>query len=188
MTPEEKKWMLITGLIGAGALGLIAFFLTRKPAVAPPTVAAPAAPVKVGIEEQMIAAASKQLGVPREGLTVRGISPTDLGLTSFSFPLVAGANTIVNTTVADSRFIAITDITYDGTVASSMTIQAGGRMAEMYPLRFIAELEGKTWHDATPTIIQQNTPVVITVQATGAATELISLRGIVVEKKGMVLA
>ncbi len=188
MTPEEKKWMLIAGLVGAGALGLVAFFLTRPKAVPSPTTAAPAAPVKVGIEGQMIELASRQLGVPREGLTVRGLSPSDLGLTSYNFNLVSGSNTIVNTTIADSRFIAITGITYTGTVASSMTVQAGGRMVEAYPIRFIAELEGHTWHDTTPTIIQQNWPVTITVQATGNATELIALDGIVVEKKGMVLA
>ena len=190
MTPKDKKTLLIAGLIGAGALGVLVFFLMRKPAA--PVIAAPAAaqaaPIKVGIEDQMIDMASRQLGVPREGLTVRGLSPTDLGLTSYNFPLVLGANTIVNHSIADSRFIAITGITYTGTVASSMTVQAGGSMIEAYPIRFISALQNQTWHDTSPTIIQQNWTVQIVVQATGAATELIALDGIVIEKRGMVLA
>lgn len=188
MNPNDKKLLLAAGLIGAAAIGLV-YFLTKKP-VTPAITVAPSAPVpiKIGIEEQMIEMASRQLGVSRDGLTVRGISPTDLGLTSFDFPLVLGANTIVNTSVADSRFIAITDITYTGTVASSMAVQAGGRMVEQYPIRFISALQSKTWHDTTPTVIQQNWPITITVQATGPATELIALGGIVIEKKGMTLA
>ncbi len=191
MKSEDKKLLLIAGLVGAGALAVLAYFMTKQPAapaIGAPVAAVPTVPVKVGVEGQLIDMASKQLGVPREGLTVRGLSPTDLGLTSYNFALVLGANTIVSHTIADSRFIAITGLTYVGAVASSMTVQAGGRMIEQYPVRFVAELEGATWHDTSPTIIQQNWPVTIVVTATGAATELISLRGVVVEKSGMVLA
>lgn len=190
MKAEDKKLLLIAGLIGAGALGVAIYFLTRQPAApvvgAIPAVAA--APIKVGFEDRMIEMASKQLGLPREELTVRGLSPTDLGLTSFNFPLVLGANTIVNHTVADNRFISVSGLTYVGAVASSMTIQAGGAMVEQYPIRWIAALEGATWHDTSPSIIQQNQTVIITVNATGPATELIAILGLVVEKKGMVLA
>ena len=55
MTPKEKQTLLIAGLIGAGALGIAIYFLTRPqptPVTGAPAAAVATAPVKVLAKEK----------------------------------------------------------------------------------------------------------------------------------------
>lgn len=163
-------------------------FATRQQA--PAAAGAPSAvtPVASGVEGQLIRMAQTQ-GAP--DYIVRSLTPTDLGLASWSVTAGgAGWTNMVNTTVADQRWIAITGVSYyEATpLATQIRIQAGASMREYWPLTFIAGLQSHMWTDDTPPIAQQNQPVIIDVNFTGAATETISLMGIVVEKRGMTVA
>jgi hypothetical protein len=55
-------------------------------------------------------------------------------------------------------------------------------------LDWIAGLESQVFTDTSPSIAQQNQPVIIDVYAKAAATEGINIMGTVVERRGMVVA
>lgn len=139
----------------------------------------------------LLSIASQQLGIPPSELTVRGLRPEDLGLTT-SWNFTSGAvNTWenwINTTVADNRFIAFQGVSYAGTNFSQIRIQAGARYVEYWNLNFISGLVSKLWFDDSISIAEQNQPVVIDVISKAAlATESIDIIGTVVEKRGLTI-
>ncbi|MHA1852600.1 MAG: hypothetical protein ACTSUF_03725 [Candidatus Heimdallarchaeaceae archaeon] len=184
-------------IIGGVGLGIIYFLATRTPSQEqqPLETEIPVGPaampgvIKTGIQGQLLAMASKQLGIPSSELVVRSLRPQDLGLTDWNVTAAgAGWVTMANTTVADNTFISFDGCSYGGTNFSQLRITAGARTAEYWMLDWIAGLESQVFYDTTPTIAQQNQPVIIDVYAKGAGTESINIMGTVVERRGMVVA
>jgi hypothetical protein len=139
----------------------------------------------------LLSIASQQLGIPPFDLVVRGLRPEDLGLTT-SWNFTSGAvNTWenwVNHTIADNTFIAIQGVSYGGTNFAQVRIQAGAKYTEFWNLSFVSGLINQLYWDESPTIVEQNQPIVIDVISKAAqATESINLMGTVVEKRGMVV-
>jgi len=194
---DIKKYLpyIIAGGLGIG----IIYLVTRQqvaqqaaPQVQIPEMGPVAVPgvVKTGVQGNLLAIASQQLGIPASQLVVRSLRPEDLGLTA-SFNVTAagvGWTNMVNTAVADNTFISFDGCSYGGTNFSQLRIQAGARTAEYWPLTWIAGLQSQVFYDTTPTIAQQLQPVIIDVYAKAAATESIDIMGTVVERRGMVVA
>ncbi len=197
----KNQTMLILGVVGALAL----FFLMREkeepvvgvmpagvPGVAPavPTSAYPAYPV--GCEGEMIAMAEQQLGLSRDQLTVRSLRPNDLGLGSIwsvNLANINAWNTVINTTVADNRFICLKSISYSGTAAEAVRVTAGASVAAEFNIEQIPGIT--TTHTASiPNVVaEQNQNIRVEVYASAvSATDNLILSGVVVEKRGMVLA
>lgn len=183
-------WLIIATL---GIAGLI--FLLRKPApvvaapVGVPEVPAPAIPTTC--QERAIALAMRQLGLPQEELTVRGLIPQDLGLTTWSLNLAnVGWNSgVINTAVADNRFLCITGVSYAGTSAEQVRVRVGASTVANFNIERIAGLTQTHYIDIAPILAQQNLPVVVDVFASViSATDNVILVGTTVEKRGMVLA
>jgi len=193
---NQTIW-LILGALGIGGLIL----LLRKPA---PTVAmAPAVagvpgvapssayPAMTGCEGQMIAMAEQQLGLSRDQLTVRSLRPNDLGLGSVWSINLANANAwnqVINTNVADNRFICLKSVSYNGTAAESIRVTAGSSVVLETNIEQIPGIT--TTHTASirEVVVEQNMPIVVDVYASAvSATDNLILSGTVVEKKGLVL-
>lgn len=179
-------------VIGGLGIGILYYLVTRPaPVAAAPAAAAPPTVVKPGIEGILLDMAMKQTGLPESEIVIRGLRPQDLGLNNWSHTSVA-ANAWENMatgTVADSTFIAFTGVSYAGTNFSQLRITSGAAVREIWPIAFVAGLRDQLWHDNTPSIAQQNQPVIIDVIAkAGAATESVNIMGVVAEKRGMVVA
>ena len=192
---NQIKWIL-----GAVLVGGVLYFLLKKPngevvrapALGVPGVPVAPAPLPSGCEGQMIAMAEQQLGLPRSELTVRSLRPDDLGLGStWSMNLaVANAwNTVINTTVADNRFICLKSVSYSGTAAESVRVTAGASTVAEFNIEHIPGIT--TTHTASipEVIVEQNQNITICVYASAvSATDNLILSGSVVERAGMVLA
>ncbi len=185
-----------------GALGLTGLFLFLKkpapvvaalPAVAgvPGAVPAPKEAVPTTCREKAIYLAKQQLGLPESELTVRSLIPQDLGLTTWSLNLAAvGWNSgVINTAVADNRFICITGVSYAGTSAEQVRVRVGASTVANFNIERIAGITTTHHIDITPILAQQNLPVSVDVFASViSATDNVILVGTTVEKRGMVLA
>jgi len=199
MDKWEKYLLYAIPLIGVVAL--VYYFMTRQQVAAPAAGQAVGAPVAgVGVPSysgtpttdptgQLLALAQQQCGLSGESVIVRGLRPQDLGLNDFQFTstLVNTWENWVNHTVADCTFIAITGIAYGGTSFSQLRTQAGSSYRGYAPLSFISGLVSQLYFFPQPMIIEQNQPCIMDVISRAAATEGISLMGIVVEKRGMVV-
>jgi len=196
MAKKMKKptlWLIIATL---GVAGLI--FLLRKPtepARAPAVVGVPgvpvAPPVPTTIQGQLIATATQQLGLPESELTVRSLLPQDVGLNTWTFNLtgVGGWNTVANTNVGDNRFIAITGVSYAGTVAEQIRVTAASSVVAYFSIQHVPGITETHHIDIRPIIVEQNEPVRIEIYSSAAAgADEVVLEGITVEKRGMVLA
>ena len=193
-----------TLILGAVVLGGVLYFLLKKPApigvpvgvpivstVGIPEVPTSAYPALSGCEGQMIAMAEQQLGLPRSELTVRSLRPDDLGLGSIWSVNLAVANswnTVINTTVADNRFVCLKSVSYSGTAAESVRVIAGSSVVAEFSIEHIPGIT--TTHTASiqDIIVEQNLPIRIEVYASAiSATDNVILSGTVVEKRGLVV-
>lgn len=184
-------------IIGAVVIGGVLYFILRKPpeVVAAP-VGVPGVPVAVPevpttCREKAIFLAQQQLGLPMEELTVRSLIPQDLGLTTWSLNLAAvGWNTgVINTNVADNRFLCITGVSYAGTSAEQVRVSVGASTVANFNIERVAGITTTHHIDITPILAQQNLPVRVDVYASViSATDNVILVGTTVEKRGMVLA
>ncbi len=192
---NQTMWLII-GTLGIAGL----YFLLRKPA---PTVAMPVPGVPVGVpavapvtipttcREKAIFLAKQQLGLPESELTVRSLIPQDLGLTTWSLNLAAvGWNSgVINTAVADNRFLCITGVSYAGTSAESVRVRVGASTVANFNIERIAGITTTHHIDIAPILAQQNLPVVVDIYASAiSATDNVILVGTTVEKRGMVIA
>jgi len=186
MVKMEKVIMYGIPIVIGGA---IVYYLATKPAA--PAAAAGAAPqevMKPGIEGELMSMAMRQLGLPQSEIVIRGLRPQDLGINTFNVAAAgAGWTTLANATVADNTFIAFTGCSYSGTNFAQLRITSGASVREYWPISFIAGLESKLWHDDSPSIAQQNQPVMIEAYAKAAGTEEINIMGVVAEKRGITL-
>jgi len=191
---KPTMWLIIATL---GIAGLI--FLLRKPApvvealparVGVPGVPAVAPTVPTTCRERAIQLAVQQLGLPESELTVRGLIPQDLGLTTWSFNLAAvGWNTVINTNVADNRFLCITGVSYSGSACEQIRVRVGASTVAHFSIEQVPGITTTHHVDISPILAQQNLPVVIEAYASAiAATDNVILEGTTVEKRGMVLA
>ena len=183
-----KQWLLLFGTLGIA--GIIGLFLYKKKVAVPPEVAVPVG-VPTTCREMAIFEAMRQLGLPREELTVRNLRPEDLGLATWSMNLaVANAwNTTVNTNVADNRFMCITGVSYAGSAAESVRVTAAGSTVAWFSIEQVPGITTTHHVDIRPILVEQNEPIRIEVYASAvSATDNVILEGAVVEKRGIVLA
>ena len=189
-------------IIGAVIVGGVLYFLLKKPeevVVRAPAIGVPGVPVapsivpvrEVGVRGQLISMAMQQTGLDEESLTIRSLLPSDVGLTTWTFnlPAVGGWNTVANTNVGDNRFIAITGVSYAGTVAEQIRVTAASSLVAFFSIQHVPEITETHHIDIRPIIVEQNEPVIIEIYSSAAAgADEVSLEGIVVERRGMLLA
>ena len=194
---KNKTMLLIIATLGIAGL----FFLLKKPSVPSgvvvpagvpgvPTSAQPLA-VPTTCRGKAIALAKQQLGLPESELTVRSLIPQDLGLTTWSLNLAAvGWNAgVINTSVADNRFICITGVSYAGTAAESVRVRVGASTVAQFSIEMVPGITTTHHIDIQPILAQQNLPVVCDVFASAiSATDNVILEGITVEKRGLLIA
>ena len=178
---RRNLWLWV--LYGVGAIAVYNWFLAPKaqmkvlmPGTAPPQ-----------IEGELRAMASKQLNIPAKDIVVRSLSPSDLGLSSFTFAVSSGANGIVNTSVADNRFIALTGVAYGGSKVTQLDISAGGSARALWGLEAVGLMRSPVAYDTEPIIIEQNQSLNITAFASGDESASIALLGVVAERPGLVI-
>lgn len=190
MRARTKKLLMYGVPIALGAGAIIYYVSSRKPTVEEVPGVAIRKPTTT--REQLIQIASKQLHLPESELTVRGLTPEDLNYStpSWSTNLTPGWNTVASGAVADSRFIAITGLYYYSAtpIATQVKITAGGATRELWSVQHVPSLETPSYTDPSPTMITQNQSINIQIYSTGTGTETISFEGIVVEKRGLVVA
>ncbi len=195
MKQNQMLWIIL-GALGIGGLIL----LLRKPSAvarAPAGVpampgVAPTAPTReTGVRGELISTAMQQLGLPESELTIRSLLPLDVGLNTWTFnlPAIGGWNTVANTSVGDNRFIAITGVSYAGTVAEQIRVTAASSVVAYFSIQHVPGITETHHIDITPIIVEQNEPIRIEIYSSAAAgTDEVSLEGITVEKRGMLLA
>ena len=185
--------MLILGALGLTGL----FFILKKPApsvamVGVPGVVAPSVAVPTTCRERAIALAMQQLGLPESGLTIRSLIPQDLGLTTWSLNLaVANAwnSGVINTSVADNRFLCITGVSYAGAAAEQIRVRVGASTVAQFSIEQVPGITTTHHIDIQPILAQQNLPVQVDVYASAiSATDNVILEGTTVEKRGMLVA
>ena len=189
---KNKTIMWILGALGLTGL----FILLKKPAEvvgvpAVPGVPTPVEAVPTTCRERAIALAKQQLGLPESELTVRSLIPQDLGLQTWSLNLAAvGWNSgVINTAVADNRFLCITGVSYAGTAAEQVRVRVGASTVANFNIERVAGITTTHHIDIAPILAQQNLPVVVDVYASViSATDNVILVGTTVERAGMVIA
>jgi len=197
MAKDNILWIIL-GALGLG--GLILLLKKPEPVVGVPTMAvtpgvpAPAvakAPLPAGCEGEMIMMAERQLGLPRSELRIRSLRAADLGLPTFSVNLAAvGWNTgVINTAVADNRFICLRGITYSGTAAETVRVSVGASVVAEFSIERATAITTTHHIDIPEIIAEQNTPIRVDVFASViSGTDNIIFEGVVCEKAGLVVA
>ena len=180
-----------------GALAGLFFLIKKKPPVAPVGVPVgmaevPAVAVPTTCRGRAIALAMQQLGLPESELTIRSLIPQDLGLTTWSLNLAA-ANAwnagVINTSVADNRFLCITGVSYAGAAAEQIRVRVGASTVAQFSIEQVPGITTTHHIDISPILAQQNLPVVVDVYASAvSATDNVILEGTTVEKRGMLVA
>lgn len=139
--------------------------------------------------------AMKELKLPANEIVIRNLRPTDLGLSNpawtFNISSAGLWNTMVNITVADSRFIGINGIVYLETSAQSISelkITRMATIAKYWNIEGAILCENPYQFIDDPIIIDQNTNLTIEGYATGTnATEKMGFLGAVAEKRGLLI-
>jgi len=179
---------IILALIAGGAFAV--YFLLKPKPKQPAVTEQQAQLAEMTTEQQLVQMAMKQLNLPRDDIVVRGLLPQDLGLTSWNFNLTGapGWTAIVNTPVADNRFIALTSATVTNTNVGDIEITAGASVREIWNMMAAgATTLAPTFVDSTPSIVQQNQTISIRAYTLAAAAQPIIFGGIVVERRGLTI-
>ena len=194
MAKNQTMW-LILGALGIGGLILLlrkpAPIVAGVPARAGVPAVAPSSAYPITTQGKLIAIASQQTGLPESELTVRSLLPLDVGLATWSFNLTAvgGWNTVAAGNVASDRFIAITGVSYAGTVAEQIRVTAASSTVAYFSIQHLPGITTTHHMDISPIIVQQNQPVIIEVYSSAAAgTDEVILEGMTVEPRGRLLA
>lgn len=195
---NQIKW-----IIGAVVVGGVLYFLLRKsdeaeiarvPAIGVPAVGVPGVPTiaePTTCQGKAIQLAIQQLGLPESELTVRSLIPQDLGLTTWSLNLatVGWNNGVINTAIADNRFLCITGISYAGTAAEQIRIRVGASIVAQFSIQQVPGITTTHHIDIAPVLAQQNLPVSVDVYASVVSvTDAVIFEGVTVEKRGLLLA
>lgn len=187
---KNLLWLILGLLFGFG----VVMFLKKEeaPTAAVPTAAAPAVAEPTTCQEKAIQTAMQQLGLPESELTVRSLIPQDVGLTTWSLNLaVANAwnSNVINTSVADNRFLCITGVSYSGTAAEQIRVRVGASTVAQFSIEHVPGITTTHHIDISPIFAQQNLPIQVDVYASAiSATDNVILEGTTVEKRGMVVA
>ena len=190
----EDKIKPITIILGVAGIGALIYFLTRKKEEtirAAPVAPAPVPIPKATVEGKLKQMAMKELNLGEEELTVRSLRPEDLGVSgawSFNIGSANAWNNIISASLGDNRYLAITGVTYVGSAITQIRMVLGGSVNEIWNIQAIPAMETPKYIDLTPTAIKQNQSISIDVWSTATGTESLVFDGIVVEKKGLVLA
>lgn len=194
---EKTKTLLIIATLGIAGLIFYLTWVGKKGVAGMPSagpsgvVSAPiSAPAPTTCQGRAIALAVQQLGLPESELSVRSLIPQDLGLNTWSFNLAgAGWNTVINTSVADNRFLCITGVSYAGTAAEQVRVKVGASTVAQFSIEQIPGITTTHHADISPILAQQNLPVQIEVFASAvSAADNVILEGMTIEKRGMVIA
>jgi len=190
---DNKTLLLIIATLGVAGL----FFLIKKPTEAGMPVVGPGmaavSPISAPTtcQERVIALAMQQLGLSESELTVRSLIPQDLGLNTWSLNLASANawNTVINTSVADNRFLCITGVSYAGSAAEQVRVRVGASTVASFSIEHVPGITTTHHINISPILAQQNLPIQVDVYASAiSATDNVILEGITVEKRGMVLA
>jgi len=131
--------------------------------------------VEASVEEMLLDIASRELGVARENLVVRDSDPkTDFGLTNSVWEAtLSTANTytdVVDTTIADNRFVAIYGINRATDNFSLVKFVSGAKTLDIWNTENIYNLRNQIKVVRSPIVLRQNTPIKIQVYATTTGT------------------
>lgn len=136
----------------------------------------------------------KELNLPSKDIIVRSLRPTDLGLSTpqWTFNISSGVwNTMVNTTVADNRFMGINGIVYLETTSqniSEIKITRMGKVTKYWNIEGAILQENPYLFIDKPVTADQNTNITIEGYGIGTnATEKMGFLGAVVEKRGLLI-
>ncbi len=193
---KKNQTMLILGIVGALALFLL---MKKKEAVAVAPAGVPvgvpavaAAPLPPGCTGQMIMMAEQQLGLDRSQLTVRSLRPDDLGLGStwsMNLANINAWNTTVNASVPSGRFICLNSVSYSGTAAESIRVNAGASTVAEFNIERVPGISTTQTISIPDIIVEQNQNITVQVYASAvSATDNLIISGVVVEQAGMLLA
>jgi len=177
--------LLIVGGVAVGA-GLLYLFTRKKEEairLAEPVPESPKTP-----EEEALSKAMGEMRLSREDIVVRNLLPSDFGLTTFSFNVNPGWNTIISNSVPDQTYILLKGLFYTGTNVTQVKISIGAAAREVWSISGIAAMENKVYRDMTPSLASQNQLIRIEVYAQNAGTENINFDGQVFEKRGITVA
>lgn len=194
---SKTPWLIFASILAG--LGLMVFVAAKKPGniippqpipspTSTPTINVTVVPEqKISTEDKMTNLAQTQLRLNQDELLSRGLLPSDLGVSgySWSFSVNTGWNTIVDSSIGNKRYVAITGVTYTGSNITQIKIHSGGSLAEIWDIESLGAFETPHYIDTTPTIMSEDDGVKIEVYAKASGTESIIFDGIVVEKKGM---
>jgi len=186
---DNKTLLLIIATLGVAGL----FFLIKKEPeiLGIPSTSQISAPIPTTCQERVIALAMQQLGLSESELTVRSLIPQDLGLNTWSLNLASANawNTVINTSVADNRFLCITGVSYAGSAAEQVRVRVGASTVASFSIEHVPGITTTHHINISPILAQQNLPIQVDVYASAiSATDNVILEGITVEKRGMVLA
>jgi hypothetical protein len=137
--------------------------------------------------------AVSQLKLPEEEVIMRALRPEDVGLSDpvFTFSVSSGWNTIIDTDIADSRFVGIHGILIgeSGTsVVTQIKVTRMGQTKRYWHVQDVNFLESPVIYFDDPIIVDQNTKLTIEAYATGSDTDLrLTFLGAVAEKKGLLV-
>jgi len=189
----KVKFKDVAMVISALAGTTIILSKLREASPLPPQYVDPTASASVGPRtdsDKLMAIARREFNLPDSELTVRGLLPSDLGLTTYTFNLANGWNTVVDTSIG-SKVIMLTGITYSSAnpVATQVKVSMGSSNVEHWSIQGLPVREDPTFTDTSPSIARENYPIRIQIYASGAsASETLSFSGIVVEPRGTTLA
>lgn len=177
-------------LLGVAGLGGLALLLGKKQTASAPVQQAVRSTGIVTDSDRLMDIARRELNLPDSELTVRSLIPSDFGLTTFTFALNPGWNTIVNTT-ARHKAIMLRGLFYSSAtpVATEVRVNMGSSAVEDWGIQSIPMMENHQFVDISPSIAHPDYPIMIQVYASAAsAAEGISFEGTVVEPRGMTVA
>lgn len=137
--------------------------------------------------------AMKELGLSRQDLVVRLLTPEDLGLTttdrwSFSKSSTGIGELLSAKTISDNRFISINGVSLpSSSPVNQINITRRGRLARRWNIQYAQQQDDRSEFFADPITVDQNQTISITAD-TGSSTlssDVIILHGLVVEKDGL---
>ena len=139
--------------------------------------------------------AMKELKLSRDQLTFRMLRPEDLGLSTpvwtFNISSANAWNTIIDTTIADCRFVGIHGVLIGESGTSVVTQLKVTRMGEdvrYWQIQDVNFLESPVVYFDDPITVDQNTSITIKAYATATDSDWrCSFLGIVVEKRGLLV-
>lgn len=145
------------------------------------------------LDQALISAASNQLKVGREDLTVRDLRPQDVGLgtSEWTFSVTAATSTnVVGTSIASGRWLGVYGVRYAGATqsVSELKVTKEGKDVRYWNVQGTAFLQDQTIYFTDPVTVKELATLTIAAYpVTTNTAEKMILLGRVVEKKGLLV-